>query len=105
MPYRSSRLILYEKQTSAPGSSCMRQDYTLFPRDRIVYHSVRQMRRETMKRTYYIGAIFLAIVMALAAGSYLLQKRAVVEAAAVQAPRFEVDPMWPKPLPNHWVIG
>jgi len=23
----------------------------------------------------------------------------------VQAPRFEVDPMWPKPLPNHWVIG
>ena len=21
------------------------------------------------------------------------------------APRFEVDPMWPKPLPNHWVIG
>lgn len=23
----------------------------------------------------------------------------------VQAPRFEVDPMWPKPLPNHWVLG
>jgi hypothetical protein len=22
-----------------------------------------------------------------------------------QAPRFEVDPLWPKPLPNHWVIG
>jgi hypothetical protein len=21
------------------------------------------------------------------------------------APRFEVDPMWPKPLPNHWVLG
>lgn len=28
-----------------------------------------------------------------------------MEAAAVQAPRFEVDPLWPKPLPNHWVIG
>ncbi|MCC6367154.1 MAG: hypothetical protein IT165_26850 [Bryobacterales bacterium] len=38
-------------------------------------------------------------------GSHLLEKRAVVEAAGVQAPRFEVDPMWPKPLPNHWVIG
>jgi DNA-binding beta-propeller fold protein YncE len=24
---------------------------------------------------------------------------------AVQAPRFEVDPLWPKPLPNHWVLG
>jgi hypothetical protein len=24
---------------------------------------------------------------------------------AVQAPIFEVDPFWPKPLPNHWVLG
>ncbi len=23
----------------------------------------------------------------------------------VQAPRFEVDPLWPKPLPNHWLLG
>ena len=23
----------------------------------------------------------------------------------VEAPSFEVDPFWPKPLPNHWVIG
>ncbi|HEX7123762.1 MAG TPA: hypothetical protein VF178_15400 [Gemmatimonadaceae bacterium] len=23
----------------------------------------------------------------------------------VQAPKFEVDPMWPKPLPNHWILG
>jgi hypothetical protein len=22
-----------------------------------------------------------------------------------QAPIFEVDPLWPKPLPNHWVTG
>src|SRR5205085_3398085 len=28
-----------------------------------------------------------------------------VQAAAVMAPRFEVDPFWPKPLPNHWVLG
>src|SRR5712692_9824750 len=58
-----------------------------------------------MKRQYFIGAAFLAVIAALAAGSAALQKRAVVEAAGVQAPRFEVDPMWPKPLPNHWVIG
>jgi hypothetical protein len=24
---------------------------------------------------------------------------------AVMAPRFEVDPLWPKPLPNHWILG
>ena len=26
-------------------------------------------------------------------------------AQSVQAPYFEVDPLWPKPLPNNWVIG
>jgi len=34
-----------------------------------------------------------------------LRTRPQVQAATAQAPRFEVDPMWPKPLPNHWVIG
>ncbi len=58
-----------------------------------------------MKRNYCLGAAFLALLIALGAGSSLLQKRATVEAAGVQAPRFEVDPMWPKPLPNHWVMG
>ena len=23
----------------------------------------------------------------------------------MQAPAFEVDPMWPKPMPNHWILG
>src|SRR5258707_15451990 len=58
-----------------------------------------------MKRNLWIGAIFLIVLGALGVGSALLGRRAVVEAAAVQAPRFEVDPMWPKPLPNHWVMG
>ena len=35
----------------------------------------------------------------------MLNKKATVEAASAQAPKFEVDPMWPKPLPNHWIIG
>ncbi len=58
-----------------------------------------------MKRHGYVGAAFLALLGALGVGSVVLQKKAVVEAAAVQAPRFEVDPLWPKPLPNHWVQG
>src|SRR3569833_3512109 len=57
-----------------------------------------------ISRNHYSRAIGLAAtVMALWAGSSLLRNRA--EAAGVQAPRFEVDPMWLKPLPNHWVIG
>jgi DNA-binding beta-propeller fold protein YncE len=58
-----------------------------------------------MKRNFYIGAIFLALVAALAAGSVVLEKKATAQAAEVLAPRFEVDPLWPKPLPNHWVQG
>jgi hypothetical protein len=41
----------------------------------------------------------------LAAGSVVLDHYSKVNAAAIMAPRFEVDPMWPKPLPNHWVLG
>src|SRR5215831_3350860 len=58
-----------------------------------------------MKRNFYMGAIFLALVAALAAGSVVLEKKAAVEGADLVAPRFEVDPLWPKPLPNHWVQG
>jgi len=58
-----------------------------------------------MRKNLYIGAVFVATLALLGAGSTLLKKRTVVQAAAVQAPRFEVDPMWPKPLPNHWVMG
>ena len=25
--------------------------------------------------------------------------------SAKQAPRFEVDPMWPMPMPNRWILG
>src|SRR5437867_3522956 len=58
-----------------------------------------------MKRNLYIGAIFLTLVVVLGVGSTVLEKRAAVEAATVMAPRFEVDPLWPKPLPNHWILG
>ena len=27
------------------------------------------------------------------------------QGGSVQAPRFEVDPVWPKPLPNNWLLG
>ena len=57
-----------------------------------------------MKRNHYIAAGFVAAIALLGTASALM-KRAVVHAATVQAPRFEVDPLWPKPLPNHWILG
>src|SRR6266550_7086863 len=57
------------------------------------------------KRNIYIGAIFLVLLIALFIGQSVLDKTPVAEGAVVMAPRFEVDPLWPKPLPNHWYIG
>jgi DNA-binding beta-propeller fold protein YncE len=39
----------------------------------------------------------------LGIGQFKLQQQA--DAAAIKAPVFEVDPFWPKPLPNHWILG
>ncbi|HLX46242.1 MAG TPA: hypothetical protein VKR43_22505 [Bryobacteraceae bacterium] len=58
-----------------------------------------------MKRNIYLAAALLAALALLFAGYDVVGKRMVVHAAAVEAPRFEVDPMWPKPLPNHWILG
>jgi hypothetical protein len=48
---------------------------------------------------------FLTVLAALAISQKVLETRMVAEAAGVQAPMFEVDPLWPKPLPNHWILG
>jgi DNA-binding beta-propeller fold protein YncE len=57
-------------------------------------------------RNVYLGATFLALLVALFIGQSLLEKATTVQGGAVvMAPRFEVDPMWPKPLPNNWYIG
>ena len=58
-----------------------------------------------MNRKQILAALFVVIVVVLATSSLIFERRARVEAAGTQAPRFEVDPMWPKPLPNHWVMG
>jgi DNA-binding beta-propeller fold protein YncE len=57
-------------------------------------------------RNIYVGVTFLALFIALFVGQSLLDGRMTAEGrSAVMAPRFEVDPFWPKPLPNHWYIG
>src|ERR671919_2150883 len=59
-----------------------------------------------MKRNVRIGVLLLSLLSSLAVGSDILARHAGVSAAAAaMAPRFEVDPLWPKPLPNHWILG
>ena len=59
-----------------------------------------------MRRHLLVGSSFAATLLALGLVERSLEQRAAAQAkAGVVAPRFEVDPLWPKPLPNHWVLG
>ena len=53
----------------------------------------------------YAGAGLAALIAALGVGQAVLENKAEAQARTVQAPMFEVDPLWPKPLPNHWLLG
>src|SRR5690242_8968502 len=54
-----------------------------------------------MRRTLSIGAAVLAFFAA--GGSGVVAQRG----GAAQAPKLEVDPLWPKPFPvaKHWILG
>lgn len=55
-------------------------------------------RRNTLIIVSLVGAIAL-----LGYGQNVIESQA--DAASQQVPQFEVDPLWPKPLPNHWLLG
>jgi DNA-binding beta-propeller fold protein YncE len=58
------------------------------------------------KRNLIVGAGFVALLAILAVGQMVLERTSAAQnTSGVQAPRFEVDPLWPKPMPNHWVLG
>ncbi len=57
----------------------------------------------SMKTRLITAGIIGAVIVALFVGQR--QLGASLDSQAVQAPAFEVDPFWPKPLPNGWVIG
>jgi DNA-binding beta-propeller fold protein YncE len=56
------------------------------------------------RRSAAIATAAVAIA-GLGIGQAVLQNKADAQGRTVEAPRFEVDPLWPKPLPNHWVLG
>ena len=55
------------------------------------------------KRNLYAAGAVVAVLVALVYAEKGLDNAAVAQGK--QAPMFEVDPFWPKPLPNHWILG
>jgi DNA-binding beta-propeller fold protein YncE len=63
-----------------------------------------------MKRTknVLIGAMFIALLTLLGVGQSMFGQKAAAQGtggATVEVPRFEVDPAFPKPMPNGWYQG
>ncbi len=57
-------------------------------------------------RSYRRAVTFLSVVVLLGIAAIALQQAARAQGAkANESPIFQVEPLWPKPLPNKWVIG
>jgi DNA-binding beta-propeller fold protein YncE len=64
------------------------------------------MKRLTT-RNFYLGVTIAALIAVLAIAQYTLQTVASAQenGNGNRAGVYEVDRMWPKPLPNNWVLG
>jgi hypothetical protein len=57
-------------------------------------------------RNLLIGLTLVGTLAGLWLVQGALEERVAAQSkSGTQAPRFEVDPFWPKPLPNHWLLG
>ena len=55
-------------------------------------------------RSLIIGGALVSLTLA-PTGCESAPESAPAIAGEGEAPMFEVDPLWPKPLPNHWLLG
>ncbi len=63
------------------------------------------MKIRHLKRNHIFGVMLALSIAGLSVAQALLQNKAEAQRDTVQAPMFEVDPLWPKPLPNGWLLG
>ncbi len=63
------------------------------------------MIKGVKQRNLLCGVAMAAGIIGVGAGVWMLQPAATAQEATVEAPIFEVDPLWPKPLPNEGLLG
>ncbi len=75
--------------------------------NRVKGHGQRVLSCAAMAKPHQLtGAVFVLVFVALGVTQWSLGRAVEAQSrASVQAPRFEVDPMWPRPMPNHWLLG
>src|SRR5688572_19225377 len=55
------------------------------------------------RRNILFGSALVAAIVLVGLAQVRLE--AVAATQMVRAPRFEIDPYWPKPLPSQWIYG
>ncbi len=63
------------------------------------------MIKLVQRRNFMYGAAVAASVVSAGAGLSVLQNTATAQQRMVEVPIFEVDPLWPKPIPNEGLLG
>jgi len=58
-----------------------------------------------LAKTVSFTALGAGMLLALGLGQAKLQESATAATNNRQVPYFQVDPFWPKPLPNKWILG
>jgi len=53
----------------------------------------------------HVGRMFLGVITVLAAALSVAGKAEIAQSATGEVPVFELDPSWPRPLPNDWALG
>src|SRR2546425_43923 len=58
-----------------------------------------------MRAAARVGPVFVVLALAGLGASILPLAARAQRRAEGQVPQFRVDPAWPKPLPNRWLLG
>src|SRR3984885_9395034 len=62
----------------------------------------------TKRSKFLIGAAMSVALAGIGASQHLFSSSAEAQASVpgnTMVPKFSVEPFWPKPLPNHWLMG
>tara|TARA_Y100001970_G_scaffold285569_1_gene405692 strand:- start:218 stop:1414 length:1197 start_codon:yes stop_codon:yes gene_type:complete len=60
--------------------------------------------KESIRKIIAAGAL-VSVFLAFVTSHHYLRESASAADSGRQAPYFEVDPFWPQPLPNKWILG
>jgi DNA-binding beta-propeller fold protein YncE len=57
------------------------------------------------KSSFITATLALSLLVALGVAQHYLQSSVTAASDGQMVPHFEVDPFWPQPLPNQWILG